>query len=54
MSWRDEQGDRPPPFLIDWTDGPPTHRSNQLEVGRYSLRDFKKDPTSRESVGGIW
>ena len=46
----DEQGDRPPPFLVDWIDGPSTHHSDQLEVGRYSSRDFKRDPTSREQL----
>ena len=43
----DEQGDRPPPFHVDWIDGSSAHHSDQLEVGRYSPRDFKKDPMSR-------
>ena len=41
----DEQRDGPTPFLVDWTDGPSTHHSDQLEVGRYRPRDFKKVPT---------
>ena len=44
----DEQGDRPPPFHVSWIDGPSTHHSDQLGVGRYSPRDFKKAPTSRD------
>ena len=47
----DEQGDRQPPFHVDWIDGPSTHHSDQLGVGRYSPRDFKKDPTSRDGAG---
>ena len=49
----DEQGNRPPPFLVDWTDGPSANHSDQLELGRYSPRDFKRDPISKESEGGI-
>ena len=49
----DERRDRPTPFLVDWIDGPSTHHSDQLEVGRYSPSDFKRDTTSRESGGGI-
>ena len=45
----DEQGERPTPFLVHWTDGPSTHQSDQLEeVGRYSPRDFKQACMSRE------
>ena len=47
----DEQGDRPTPFLVDWTDGPSTHHRDQLDVGRYTPRDFKMAHTSRE--GGV-
>ena len=35
-------------FLVDWTDGPSTHHSDQLEEGRYSQRDFKKSRMRRE------
>ena len=49
----DGQGNRPPPFLADWLDGPSTYHRDQLEVGRYSPRDFKRDPMSRESGGDI-
>ena len=41
-------GDGPPPFLVDWIDGPSTHHSDQLGVSRYCPRDFKKDPMSRD------
>ena len=44
----DEQRDRQTPFLVDWTEGPSTCHSVQLEVGGYSPRDFKRDHTSRE------
>ena len=47
----DEQGDRPPPFHVDWIDGPSTHHGDELGVGRYSPRDFKKAPMSRDGDG---